>query len=248
MKCEQCGRDIKATNTFSVNYCGRSYKICGRHYAQFLRYHAFLDAIPYSNKEENEYELCDMGVWVITRDRKYNESGRFLIDKDDLDRVIIKRWRRWRNRYYTGNFHPVTIARFITNCPNDKVVDHINGNAADNRKSNLLICTQHENAINRGIQSNNTTGMAGVVYDQKRDCWSAEIMYNKTKYYLGRYGTKCDAVYARYIAERFLFGNYRCDRNDKDINTCIQNISNELRIRAYVLDRLKQVYPNLNWQ
>lgn len=248
MKCEQCGREIQPTNTFSINFQGRSYKICGKHYAQFLKYKHFLDANPYSCKDENEYEMCDEGVWIITRNRAYAESGRFLIDRDDLDRVICRRWRIWHGRYYTGNYHPITIARYITNCPSDKVVDHINGNPADNRKSNLRIITQQENLINRGIVSSNTTGVAGVWYDQNRHMWTAEIMYGEKKCYLGRYVNKCDAVYARYIAELLLFKDLRSYRNDKEIGILIQNISNAGFIRSYVESRLKLVYQNLDWQ
>lgn len=46
-----------------------------------------------------------------------------------------------------------SLHRFLTSAPKDRVVDHINGNKLDNRLSNLRVCTQQENVLNR--MSNN---------------------------------------------------------------------------------------------
>lgn len=45
----------------------------------------------------------------------------------------------------------IRLHRFLTNCPKDRVVDHINGNYLDNRKCNLRICMQYHNTLNRGL-------------------------------------------------------------------------------------------------
>lgn len=81
-------------------------------------------------------------------------------------------------------------------------IDHINGNKLDNRRANLRICTQSVNGLNRkGINKNNTSGVRGVYYDKARGLYSAEIMVNRKKIYIGRYEKIDEAKRARQKAE-----------------------------------------------
>jgi len=57
--------------------------------------------------------------------------------------------------------------------PTDITVDHINRNGLDNRKSNLRLVNQRIQSINRGIKSNNTSGMTGVSFNKKSKSWVA---------------------------------------------------------------------------
>lgn len=58
------------------------------------------------------------------------------------------------------------------------------------------------------IRETNTSGVTGVYYDKSRGKWTAEIMFKKKKYYLGRFEKKEDAVKARKQAEEKYFGEY----------------------------------------
>lgn len=92
---------------------------------------------------------------------RYNET--FVIDNEDYPLVAQYRWRLLVNRrdgyvskyvvttIYTEKYRPKTIYlhRLLVKCPPDKVVDHINGDTLDNRKTNLRICTTAQNNSNR---------------------------------------------------------------------------------------------------
>lgn len=62
------------------------------------------------------------------------------------------------------------------------VVDHINGDKLDNRKSNLRVVNQSVNGHNRhGLNRNNKSGINGVYYDKARNKYVAEIWKNYKK-------------------------------------------------------------------
>lgn len=239
MKCNQCGKDIPITNQHQINYFGTSLIVCGKHYSQYIKYGKFIDASPYSCKDSNEYEITKDGAWIYCFNRQEQPSGKFLIDEDDLEKVIQKKWRFWKGRYYTGNQKPITIHQFLMNPAEGCVVDHINGNVADNRRSNLRVITQQKNLINKAIMSNNKSGVAGVCWDKQRNKWAAEIRMDNIKCALSRYNKIEDAVYARYYAELRLFKEFRPTRNDDVIFSYIIDCTNKEMIEKYVDERLK---------
>lgn len=89
-----------------------------------------------------------------------------------------------RNREGTLRLH-----RAVAGAPEDKVVDHLNGNKLDNRKSNLRICTQKENNQNR-------KGTKGYAWDKAKGKWI--VRYRNTFY--GRYETETEAKRAYQLA------------------------------------------------
>lgn len=213
--------------------------LCGKHYAQYQKYKKFMDDFPRSNYDRNDYEITDEGVWINCYNRQNKFTDKFLIDLDDLEKVKDHKWRCWKNRFFTGNFEPISIHAFLLNPKEGQVVDHINGNPADNRRCNLRITTQGMNCINKDLQSNNKSGVAGVSWDKERKKWAPEIAINKNKCHLGRYKEFEDAVYARYIAEVTLFKEYRSFRNDNKIIDLIDKCQDKERIEFYVTNKLK---------
>jgi hypothetical protein len=80
-----------------------------------------------------------------------NTNIAFYVDKEDFDKIKNITWYENSNGYIVhkdrnGIF---LLHRVITNAPANFVVDHINHNTADNRKSNLRITTQKENMLNK---------------------------------------------------------------------------------------------------
>lgn len=83
-----------------------------------------------------------------------------------------------------------------------ETVDHINGNPKDNRWRNLRSVSHSENHRNRKMQTNNTSGVAGVSWRKQSKHWQAKITILGKQIFLGQYKEKADAIRARKEAEQ----------------------------------------------
>ena len=103
----------------------------------------------------------------------------------------------------------IKLHRYIMNCPEDMVVDHINHNTLDNRKENLRICTKKQNERNIKLRSNNVSGYTGVGFHKETNKWRAYIQKDNKLITLGLFKNKKDAIKARKEAEKKYFGEFR---------------------------------------
>lgn len=87
--------------------------------------------------------------------------------------------------------------------PNSEI-DHVNRNRQDNRISNLRLCTGNENAVNRSMRSDNSSGYRGVSFYKALGKWSASARINKQTYHIGYYSTPLEAsrAYHNFIKEK----------------------------------------------
>lgn len=85
-------------------------------------------------------------------------------------------------------------------------VDHVNHDGMDNRWCNLRLASPSQNGQNRGLRSDNKTGVIGVSMKYGRYC--AQIKLNGKSYSLGLYNTLGEAAEARFKAERRMFGEF----------------------------------------
>lgn len=80
-------------------------------------------------------------------------------------------------------------------------IDHINRNKSDNRIDNLRDASRRLNNINKNLPRNNTSGIKGVGWHEKKQKWRARIFVFRKQINLGWYSTKESAVTARMRAE-----------------------------------------------
>lgn len=100
-----------------------------------------------------------------------------------------------------------TLHSLLMKPPKGLVVDHINGDKLDNRRTNLRICTQRQNSLNSCIPKNNKTGVTGVSLTPHGK-YRARIMVNRKEIRLGHFEKIEDAIEARKLAEKKYFGEY----------------------------------------
>lgn len=63
----------------------------------------------------------------------------------------------------------------VGNPPTGMVVDHIDRDIFNNKRSNLRFVTHQGNQVNKGLSKSNTTGYKGVSYSKSRNKWRAAI-------------------------------------------------------------------------
>lgn len=123
-----------------------------------------------------------------------------IVDDEDYDLVSKHTWHCTEHGY-AARRNPSTkkieyLHRFIMRPPESKVIDHINHNKLDNRRSNLRICTVSENLKNTRPKRG-TSKYKGVHFKKGRSKpWRARIHYDGVDEILGDFYTEEEAAYA----------------------------------------------------
>ena len=120
-------------------------------------------------------------------------------------KVLNTKWGTYAKRYETitgtGKAKSILMHREIMSPPSGMMVDHINGDGLDNRKSNLRVVTPAENNLNRkAIQKNNTTGYTGVYRSKTKGAYTANVQSSGKVWYLGTFRCPIEAAIFRDIA------------------------------------------------
>lgn len=132
-----------------------------------------------------------------------------LLDAENVDLVSSYQWAVGIHGYVTSGAgkRQILLHRLVAGAGNGCIVDHVNRNKLDNRRSNLRICTCQQNMFNREQQANNQSGYKGVC-QTKDGLWQAQIQYCGRAVYLGRFGDALSAAMAYDMAAKRLFGEY----------------------------------------
>ena len=245
-ECEICGRKVNK----KIRMGGHT--LCYKHMHQLHKYGKFLDNIPRTNSDLNDYVVSDGVAYFNLYNQKNEKIATFIIDVCDIQKVKYHKWRLSHGHVVTGlpsKGQQRDLSHIVLDIPKDDyvVVDHINGDQLDNTRGNLRICSQGENVLNKRFMSNNTSGFIGVSYKKDRDRYDPEIRFGYTRCHLGMTKTIEEAVYKRYIAEQLLFGEYANCEEQKRKFEFTKNLPQELKDTLYnvVVEKLKN--KNL-WQ
>lgn len=200
--CKVCDRPIKDMHCQGM---------CYKHYRQFKKYGHCLDQNPRTIYDLNEIRVCGDVAYISLYDLQQNVTAEAIIDSEDVEKVKYIKWKYRKDCGYVINTgtradrRPIHLHRYIMGLDkgsytDNSIVDHINHNVLDNRKSNLRIVTKSENALNL----KNTP--AGVSPSGSK--WYAYIKIHRHMLNLGTYILKSEAMYARWYAEKIIFKEF----------------------------------------
>lgn len=88
------------------------------------------------------------------------------------------------------------------------LIDHINGDRADNRLDNLRVVTRSQNSANTKPNAANTSGIKGVRQDRRSGRWYAAIKAHGKYHHLGTFSDKEEAGQAYRAAALRYFGAF----------------------------------------
>lgn len=192
--CDVCG------STHHVIYHnGRYY--CLRHYSQIKNLGGLR---PITVFDRNEYDTDGDITYIYIRNGKNERIATCKIDTEDLDRIIKHKWSlgTWGYASAMLDGNSIMMQRYILGVYDKKdIVDHINRDPLDNRKSNLRIVNKSLNSINTGLRANNVSGVTGVSWSNSLSHWRAYINYDGERIELGYFDSFEEAVTARLMAE-----------------------------------------------
>ena len=109
-----------------------------------------------------------------------------------------------------GTRKTLRLHRLILQPKQTEIIDHINRNPLDNRRSNLRICNKSQNGMNRGRQNNNTTGYKGVSLHKPTGKFRAYITVNGKTQHIGLFDT-ANIAHKKYLNKsRELHKEFSC--------------------------------------
>ena len=149
-------------------------------------------------------------------------GGFAVVDDEDFEYLSQWKWFRaryairgtktkingkWKNKTHFMHREIMELHGFKYG---DKMVtDHINGDTFDNRKENLRIVTNRQNAFNQKKNGINKTSIyKGVRKVRNRPGWEANIWTNGKNKYIGYFQTEIEAALAYNSVANSLFEEY----------------------------------------
>jgi hypothetical protein len=141
------------------------------------------------------------------------EAHEAAIDVADIHLVEGRRWRllvgKLGHSYaisgYSINGDFTTMHRRLLGTPDDKFVDHKDGNGLNNRRDNIRNCTPAQNNANKMMAR---LSLVGASLDKRSGMYKSVIGHNGQMIQLGTFATKEEAAAAYQGASRVLKGEF----------------------------------------
>lgn len=140
---------------------------------------------------------------------------RALVSSEDYPAVSAHKWWTSADRSLAGGFYfytqdkgkTVYMHRLILDAPKGIEVDHINGDASDNRRENLRLATRAQNCANRSHYKPKS-GFRGVYERKSGRFWQVMISVNGRMMNGGNFPDKIAAARRYDALAREHFGEF----------------------------------------
>lgn len=159
--------------------------------------------------QTNSHRIDGNTAWLDVSTPKH-PGKEAAIDVADLG-VVLDGTGRWsyhrgyvaRYRFAGGDEHAERLHRVLMGLSRSTLgrgargllVDHVDGNPLNNRRTNLRVVTATENATNRRL-TRGKSKMKGAMWDKERGVWISRIRVKGKSVFLGRFASDADAATA----------------------------------------------------
>lgn len=123
--------------------------------------------------KDGSFFIIDNEDWQIVKQFRFHKS---LVKSKNFTRDYIATSLKKNGKYKHQNIH-----RLLLNPKDGVLVDHIDGNARNNRQSNLRMATATQNNINKRMVKQ----IQGIHYDKKRNIWRVRFKINGKETHIG---------------------------------------------------------------
>jgi len=135
-----------------------------------------------------------------------------IVDAEDYGWLMQYKWyaNKKAGGFYAARIHKrkmLLMHRLITNAPKGLVVDHIDANPLNNRRSNLRLVTVAQNQYNRRPLKRSSK-YKGVSWNTQTAKWSARIEKDGRSMHLGLFKAESDAAKTYDKKAKQLFGEF----------------------------------------
>ena len=137
-----------------------------------------------------------------------------IVDAEDYGRLSKYKWcavdggRSWYAKTFGRDGTVLSMHRMVLDAPKGLIVDHIDHNGLNNRRSNLRLCTRKQNNYNKRPRKGCSSKYKGVSFCKKRNRFRVFINYNKKQYYIGVFKDEIEAAKAYDRKAREFFGEF----------------------------------------
>lgn len=133
-----------------------------------------------------------------------------IVDDEDYEDLAKHKWYfaavGYAARRKDGKI--VYMHREIMGAEKGLVVDHINHDTIDNRKTNLRCCSQSFNMANASLRLDSISGYKGVHWFPRDSKWKARICVDGKTTHLGLFESKHDAARMYNFWAKDIFGDH----------------------------------------
>lgn len=141
-------------------------------------------------------EVIDQYAKSFNTRRAGREAGAILSRQGTkqykIRRIIIS----FNKRPYNFVAHRLAWLYMTGEWPENEI-DHIDGNALNNKFDNLRDVDRQENQRNDSVRSDNKSGFTGVNWHKRDEIWNVNIRVSNKSIHIGYFKDKQDAIDAR---------------------------------------------------